>query len=127
MFSSLEYTIKWVHSVLGYRTSTHVPRDADGMALVRDKKFCIVERTGGELDYPHDSPSFAVQIWSQSESDAEQDANILAIATKTVPMNDYHINAVGIPDVLSYGLMEGGWFVWQVNLDLEVNLLDKSN
>lgn len=125
MFSSLEYAVNWARSILGYRTSTYVPRDADGMALVRDKKFCIVERTGGELDYPHDMPSFSFQIWSQSEADAEADANILAIATKTKPMDDYHINACGTPSVLSYGLMDGGWFVWQVNLDLNVNLLDK--
>lgn len=125
MFSSLEYAIKWASEVLGYRAVSYVPRNADDtLKPIKDKKFCVVNRTGGELNYPHDSPSFAFQLWCRTDAEAEEEANILAIAAKLKPMKDIHVNAVGVPDVLSYGYAEDGWFIWQVNIDLEVNLLD---
>lgn len=49
---------------------------------------------------------------------------MLAIATVTMPMDDPHVNAMGTPEVLSYGREEGGWFVWQVTVPLDVRLTD---
>ena len=39
-------------------------------------------------------------------------------------INDRHVNDVGVPSVLRYGREDGGWYVWQVDVTLEVNLLD---
>ena len=123
MFSSVEYAAAWASDVLGVRACTYAPRDARG-DVPGSEPFCVVERTGGPLDWSHDSPEIAFQPWSRSEAEAEAMAASLAIAVRTRPMDDPHVNAAGVPDVLSYGREEGGWFVWQTSVRLEVNLLD---
>lgn len=117
MFSSTACAIAWARSLLGVHVGTYVPADAQDMA-----EFVIVERAGGPLDYPHDSPDITFQIWAKSEAVAESEANVIAIALKTQPMDDPRVNAVGVPDVMTYGKQEGGWFVWQVGVRLEVNI-----
>lgn len=119
MFSSLEHSLSWAHEVLDIRCATYPPADAQGL-----EAFCVVERTGGPLDYPHDSPDMTFQLWARDEATAEENANVLAIAAKKRPMGDPHVNAMGVPEMMSYGRMEGGWFVWQVSVPLNVNLLD---
>ena len=119
MFSSMECSVAWADRVLGVHAVTYPPPDARELGA-----FCVVERTGGELAWPHDSPEISFQLWADSESDAEELANMLAIATVTMPMDDPHVNAMGTPEVLSYGREEGGWFVWQVTVSLDVRLTD---
>lgn len=119
MFSSMECSTDWVRHVLGIRTVTYPPPNARELGA-----FCVVERTGGELAWPHDSPEISFRLWADSELEAEELANMLAIATVTMPMDDPHVNAMGTPEVLSYGREEGGWFVWQVTVPLDVRLTD---
>lgn len=124
MFSSVQCAVEWAATTLGVRASTYLPMDATGGVDADEKTFVVVERTGGELDYPHDNPEISFQVWSRSEADAEAYANMLAIASRTKRMADRHVNAMGVPSVLSYGREDGGWFVWQVTQPLSVNLLD---
>lgn len=119
MFSSMECSIAWARRVLGMWTVTYPPPNGREFGA-----FCVVERTGGELAWPHDSPEISFQLWADSEDEAEELANMLAIATVTMPMDDPHVNAMGTPEVLSYGREEGGWFVWQVTVSLDVRLTD---
>lgn len=119
--SSLEIVTSWVKEVLEIDAGTYPPHDAT-VATEDAEPFAVVTRTGGAVEYPHDSPAFAVQLWAASEDQAELLANLLAIACRTKPPADSHINAVETPTVLSYGRMEGGWFVWQVDIGLEVNM-----
>lgn len=119
MVSVVELSVEWSASVLGVAARTSPPRDSQDEA-----EFCLVERTGGLLDWPHDSPEVTFQLWARADERAEQLAMMLAIAAKTVPPRDRHINAVGVPSVSSYGEVDGGFFVWQVSLPLEMNLLD---
>lgn len=123
MVSSIELVCKWVGKVLGVRVGTYPP---SGSTTATDSAspFAVVTRTGGEVDYPHESPAFAVQVWAPDEATAETCAYLVAIACKTMPPADPHVNDVLTPTVLSYGRMEGGWFVWQTNVNLEVNLLE---
>ncbi|MBS6418870.1 MAG: hypothetical protein KH372_08645 [Olsenella uli] len=122
MFSSVECMVSWATATIGVRCGTQVPRGASGVA--EGGTFLVVTRTGGELDYPHDAPRLAVQTWARSEADAEALANQVAIALRTMPPTDAHVNHVGVPSVLSYGRQDGGWYVWQVDVGLGVNLLD---
>lgn len=124
MFSSVQCAVEWAAEVLGVRACTYLPRDASGNVTSGDRTLVVVERTGGELAYPHDSPDISLQVWSRSEAEAESGANMLAIAARTMPMADRHVNSMGTPSVLSYGREPGGWFVWQVDQPLSVNLLD---
>lgn len=122
MFSSVEHSIEWAEGILGIQVGTYAPDDSDEM-----DSFCIVERTGGEIDYPHDSPDITFQIWAKTGLGAETQANMLAISAKMRPMDDPHVNGMGVPEMMTYGREEGGWFVWQVSIPLNVNLLDKED
>lgn len=119
--SSLEILIAWVKDVLDIDAGTYPPHDAT-TATEAAEPFAVITRTGGAVDYPHDSPQFAVQLWAASEERAELLANLLAIACRTMPPDDSHVNSLATPTVLSYGRMDGGWFVWQVDIGLEVNM-----
>ena len=118
IFSSMEYIIKYVHKVLNIPASTHVQEKMP-------PAFALVDRTGGEVDYPHDNPEYSVSIWAKSEAKCEDYAYQLAIGLKTVPPDDYHINAVGVPTVFSYGRDESGYYIWQVTVTLAVNIQDE--
>lgn len=117
MFDSMEMAVAWAASVLGTRACTYLPADPPD-------ELCVVERVGGELDYPHDSPEFAFQVWAKAEKAAKDGACLVAVAAKTAPPADGHVNSVGVPTVYSYGREDGGWFVWQATVPMEVNLLD---
>ena len=119
VFDPMEFVVGWVAGVLEAPAYTYVP---DGPPDL----FAVVTRTGGEVAYPHDSPEFAVQAWARTDADAETAAYLVAIAA-TNPASqpaDRHCNAVGTPTMYSYGREDGGWYVWQVTVPLEFNLLD---
>ena len=78
MVSSLELVCKWVRGVLGVRVGTYPPASAT-TATEGAAPFAVVTRTGGEVDYPHESPAFAVQVWAADEAAAETDAYLVAI------------------------------------------------
>lgn len=118
MFSSTEMAVAWAAEVLGVQSGTYMPSKFDGDAI------CIVDRTGGDLDYPHDAPEIAFQVWARNEADAESGATCIAIACKTRPPDDPHVNHVRTPRVFSYGREERGWFVWQCSVAFDVTLLD---
>ena len=85
--------------------------------------FCLVERTGGEVSWPHDSPEVAFQVWAKTDLAAEQAAYLLAIGAVTAPPADPHCNSVGTPTMYSYGREEGGWYVWQATIPFEFNMI----
>ncbi|NPD32254.1 hypothetical protein HLV35_03100 [Eggerthellaceae bacterium zg-997] len=124
MFSSIECAVSWAARVLLVRACTYVPRTSEGDVTADDAEFCVVERVGGPLAYPHDEPEIAFQVWARREARAEQLACMLAVAARTMPISDAHVNGMGVPSVCSYGREEGGWFVWQTTVPLKVNLLD---
>lgn len=114
----MEYVIKYVQNILNVDVVTYVPKDTPDV-------FALVDRTGGVLDYPHDRPEFSVSIWARREDVCEELAHKLAIALKTRPPEDEHINSHSVPSVFSYGREEGGFFVWQVTFGLVTNILDE--
>lgn len=118
IWSSMEYIIKYVHDMLGVPTATHTPKNTPDV-------FALVDRTGGDMDYPHDRPEYSVSIWARSEDKCEELAHVLAIGLKTKAPDDGHINAHGVPAVFSYGQEEGGFFIWQVTFSLVVNIQDE--
>ena len=119
MFSSVECSIRWAATILEVPVGTYAPEESEKLTA-----FAITERTGGSLDYPHDNPDITFQIWAKEEARAEQLANLLAIAAKTMPIDDSHVNTMDVPEMMSYGKAEGDWFIWQVSVGLNVNLLD---
>lgn len=118
LFSSTQMAVEWAASVLEVRTCTYMPEDVEGGVV------CVVERTGGEVAYPHDAPEMSFQVWAKTEAEAEAGAMMVAIAASTMPPEDYHVNAVGTPTVFSYGREDGGWFVWQATVPFSVRLID---
>lgn len=118
LFSSTQMAVEWAASVLETRACTYMPDDA------HEQVVCVVERTGGDVAYPHDAPEISFQIWAKAEADAEAGAMMVAIAASTKPPEDPHVNAVGAPTVFSYGREEGGWFVWQATVPFSVRLID---
>ena len=115
IFSSMEHMIKWVSDTLKVPCSTKVPRDTPDI-------FTLLDRTGGTMDYPHDSPEYTVSIWAKSKDACEQLAHELAIALKLTPPADRHINHVDVPNVFSYGVQDGGYTTWQVTFQMQVNI-----
>lgn len=124
MFSSIEAAVEWAQFVLGggVRVGTYVPRDAEGLPTGK-QSLCLVDRTGGTLNFPHDFPEITFQVWTKSEAESEELANVLAIACKTAPPTDPHINSIQPPTLSSYG-NQGAWFVWQVSVSWGVRLDD---
>ena len=117
MWSSMEMMGEWARDVLDVPVSTY-PASGAGPT------FALVSRTGGRVDYPHDSPEISVQVWSKSDSEAEEGAMAIGIAAKTLPPDDPHVNSVGAPNVYRYGAQDGGWFVWEADVPLETNIID---
>ena len=120
IFSSMEHVIKWAHTTIGLPCSTEVQKNTPD-------EFLLVDRTGGEMDYPHDSPEYTISIWTRSSARSEQIAHELAIALKVAPPTDRNINAVFPPNVFSYGKQEGDFVVWQVTFSMSVNIKDERN
>jgi len=116
MWSSTATVIAWVESVLDCRTGSYPPADQSG-------DYAIVQRVGGDARYPHDSPRFAVQIWTDSDANAEQVALALTAVLPNLADADPRINAVD-PDatVTQLGRDENGHYVWQVVFTLHCNI-----
>ena len=62
MYSATQSLIEWL-TQKGYTAYSYPPKAGDS--------FITVERTGGSVIDMVDHPTFAVQAWAQSESDAE--------------------------------------------------------
>ena len=120
IFSSMEHVIKWAHITIGLPCSTEVQKNTPD-------EFLLVDRTGGEMDYPHDYPEYTISIWTRSSARSEQVAHELAIALKVTPPTDRNINAIFTPNVFSYGKQEGDFIVWQVTFSMSVNIKDERN
>lgn len=116
MFDPLEAVVSWASDILDAPVMTY-PDPPDGASI-----FGVVTRTGGDVDWPHDWPSFAIQVWAESDAEAEQGAYLLAIGAKTRPPADAGILEVMTPSMYSYGREDGGWYVWQTTIPLAVNL-----
>ena len=119
MWSSTATVISWVESVLGCRTGSYPPADQSG-------DYAVVNRVGGDTRYPHDSPRFAVQVWTDSDENAEQVALSLAAVLPTLVSQHARINAVD-PDstITQLGRDENGHFVWQVVFTLHCNIIEE--
>lgn len=118
MFDPLESFINWVGSTLECDCATYVPDFEELPEL-----FCRIERTGGQIDYPHDAPDFTASIYATTDEAAESAAYTLAIAAKLQPPKDTHINSVGVPSMYSYGRDESGkYYIWAVTIPLNIDL-----
>lgn len=116
MWSSTATVISWVESVLEVRTGNYPPADQTG-------DYAVVNRVGGETEYPHDSPRFSVQIWTDSDENAEQVALALAAVLPNLAAQDARINAVErAATITQLGRDENGHFVWQVAFTLHCNI-----
>lgn len=115
MWSSTAAVVTWVESTLEVRTGTYPPADSPS-------DFAVVQRVGGDCAYPHDSPRFAVQVWTDTEAGAEQATLALAAVLPGIVDSDTRINAVGTPSVTSIGRDEGGHFIWQLVFELQTNI-----
>lgn len=118
IWSSMEYVIGYTRDILNVDAMTYVPKNTPNA-------FALVDRTGGEMDYPHDRPEFSVSIWAKRADVCEELAHKLAIGLKTKPPEDIHINSHSTPVVFSYGRDESGFFVWQITFGLVTNILDE--
>ena len=115
MWSSTAAVVAWVESALEVCTGTYPPADSP-------TDFAVVQRVGGDCAYPHDSPRFAVQVWTDTEAGAEQATLALAAVLPGIVDSDPRINAVGTPSVTSIGRDEGGHFIWQLVFELQCNI-----
>ena len=117
MWSSTATVVSWVEETLDVRAGTYPPADMP-------TDFAVVQRVGGECSYPHDSPRFSVQVWTDTEAGAEQAALALAAVLPNIVQAHERINAVGTPSVTSIGHFESGHFVWQLTFELHVNIIE---
>lgn len=114
-WSSLAAVRAWAEERLGVHVGTYPPANPTD-------DFGVVQRVGGEVDYPHDSPMFAIQIWADSEPDAEECAIALSRAIPTLMEAEARINRVGLPTLISLGRDEDGKFVWQLEFEINCNI-----
>lgn len=115
MWSSLETVTAWAGRTLEMPASTYPLAESTF-------PFVVVNRTGGECDYPHDYPRYAIQIWADTDSDGESYAFDTALALPSIVDESERINAVGAPEIVQLGFIDGGGFVWQVSFDLATNI-----
>ena len=116
MWSSTATVISWVESVLETRTGSYPPADQTG-------DYAVVNRVGGETEYPHDSPRFAVQIWTDSDANGEQVALALAAVLPNLAAQDGRINSVErAATITQLGRDDNGHYVWQVAFTLHCNI-----
>ena len=119
MFDPMECMAGWAAGILGVPVRTYPTPDSG------DVLFCVIERTGGDVDYPHDWPEVSLQAWARTDEAAETAAYLLAIAARNENgPNDTHVLDVGVPSMYSYGREDGGWYIWQVTMKLACNLID---
>lgn len=113
-WSSLAAVRAWAEKRLGVPVGTYPPAEPTG-------DFGVIQRIGGEVDYPHDSPEFALQIWADSEPDAEEAAIALARMLGTL-LDIGRVNRVGTPSLVSLGRDENGKYVWQLEFEVNCNI-----
>lgn len=118
IYDPMEMAVKWAASICECPVSTYVRDDAQDNDV-----FITVERTGGIVDYPHDSPEITFRVWATSDATAEENAYLLAIAAKTMPPSDAYVNAVGAPTMYSYGREDDGdYYMWDVSIPFNIRL-----
>ena len=118
MWSPLAETVAFVEETLGVRTGSYPPAGADG-------DFAVVQRVGGDTEYPHDSPRIAVQVWTDSDANGEEVARALAIVLPTLKDRCNRINSVErAATITQLGRDENGHFVWQVVFTMHCNILE---
>lgn len=116
MWSSMATVIGWVERTLYVRTGSHPPADQSG-------DYAVVQREGGTTSYPHDSPRYCVQVWTDSDENAEQVVLALAAVLPTLANEHERINAVGRdPVITQLGRDENGHFVWQLSFTMHCNI-----
>lgn len=120
MWSSTSTVVRWVEDRLDVRTGTYPPADMPA-------DFAVVQRVGGEFSYPHDSPRFSVQVWTDTEEGAEQAALALAAVLPGLAEAHWRINSVGTPSVTSIGRDASGHHIWQITFDMQTNISNKDN
>lgn len=115
MWSSTATVVAWTERTLGVRAGTYPPADTP-------TDFAVVNRVGGECDYPHDSPRFSIQVWTDTEAGAEQATLALCAVLRGIVDEHWRINAVGTPSVTSIGHDGNGHYVWQLTFELHCNI-----
>lgn len=117
MWSSLQVVKEWTGATLDIPAATYPQAD-------QQRPYAVVNRVGGQVDYPHDYPRYGVQLWCESDAQGETLAFELACALPTITGAHERINAVGNAELTQLGYLEDGGFIWQVNFDLATNIRD---
>lgn len=115
MWSATAAVVAWTESKLGVRVGTYPPKDMPD-------DFAVVTRVGGDCEYPHDSPRFSIQVWTDTDEGAEQTTLALCAVLGSIAAEDSRINGVGIPSVTSIGHDASGHFIWQLTFELYCNI-----
>jgi len=119
MWSSLAAVAAWTESLLGVRTGSYPPANSSG-------DYAVVNRVGGDTEYPHDFPRYAIQIWTDSDENGEQVALALSRMLPTLAQQSPRINAVDRnATITQLGRDENGHYVWQVAFSMSCNILDE--
>lgn len=117
MWSSLATVISWAQQRLDVRVGSYPPAGESG-------DYAIVQRVGGDADYPHDSPRISIQVWTDSDENGEQVALALAQALPSLAEESSHINGVDrSATITQLGRDDNGHFVWQLTFSMHVNVL----
>lgn len=115
MYSSLQTVLDWAASNFDGPSGTY-PRAGEAVP------FSVVNRVGGECQYPHDTPRYAVQFWRASDAEAEAAAFDCAVNLQTLLDENARINAVGVPEITQLGYIDAGRYVWQVSFAVATNI-----
>lgn len=120
MWSCTATVISWVEDTLDVRAGSYPPADASG-------DYAVVQRVGGETRYPHDSPRYSVQVWTDSDENGEQVALALSAVLPKLASVDARINGVDPETVITQlGRDDNGHYVWQVTFSLHCNIREDS-
>ena len=114
-WSSLAAVRSWAETLLGVHVGTYPPANPTD-------DFGVIQRVGGTVDFPHDYPAFALQVWADSEPDAEETCVALARALPTLMNAEERVNGVGKPSLVSLGRDENGKYVWQLEFEVSCNI-----
>lgn len=131
MFDPLEAVIKWAADVTGASAGVSLVPELDtGTGTLAYGNYVVVNRVGGEIDYPHDYPSFGFRVYAPTCDEAESLAYQLALTAsspvdpKTPVKYDEHFVSTGKPSMFSYGTTDdGGFYIWECDITFVVNLL----
>ena len=116
MWSPLATVVSWLESRLDVRVGSYPPANQTG-------DYLLVNRVGGDVNYPHDHPRISVQVWTDSDTNGEQVVYALSSILGELVDFDGRINGVETEaTVTQLGPDDNGHFVWQLTFTMHCRL-----